>query len=241
VGRPGQLTSVPRANDPVTWMERVIGYRFNDQQLLAAALTHRSASRTNNERLEFLGDAILGQVIAESLFRQFGDADEGQLTRLRARLVNKESLAEVARSLGVGDWISLGEGELKSGGFRRDSILANALEALIGAIYLDGGMQACQECVRGVFDDALASANIMDAYKDAKTSLQELLQARHLSLPVYRTVAEAGDAHQRLFTVECILPGLPGPIIGQGSSRRRAEQDAAARAMASLQAAGLVT
>lgn len=214
---------------------QTLGYRFRDRALLIEALTHRSAGSRNNERLEFLGDALLGFVIAEALYGRFPQADEGQLTRLRAGLVNKETLARIARELSLGEWLRLGEGELKSGGFRRDSILANALEALIGAIFLDGGMEACRDRVQAIFSTALAAVSPDAAEKDPKTRLQEFLQARHLPLPVYRTVSMEGEPHECTFTVECNSPGLASPALGSGHSRRRAEQEAAARALTALQ------
>jgi ribonuclease-3 len=217
----------------VTDTSRLIGalnYQFKDPTILEQALTHRSAGGFNNERLEFLGDAILGFVVADELYRRFPEADEGQLTRLRASLVNKRTLAEIGRALRLGDELKLGEGELKSGGWRRESILANALEAILGAIYLDGGMDDCKRVILTTlaahFDSASPEANL----KDAKTRLQEYLQGRGEPLPEYETVDISGAAHQQTFTVQCSVRGMSEPIIAQGNSRRIAEQ-AAAQAM----------
>ena len=208
---------------------RALGYAFADDNLLTRALTHRSVGARHNERLEFLGDALLGMVIAEYLFATFPDADEGQLTRTRATLVNRESLAEVARGLDLGDLIHLGEGELKSGGWRRDSILANAVEALLGAIYLDGGMDACRRTVLRLLEARLADSNPDSTSKDPKTALQEFLQSRRRSLPEYTTMDISGPSHQQLFTVSCQVDSLPEAVTATCPTRRKAEQ-AAARA-----------
>ena len=208
-------------------MPDFLAYEFSDPALLQLALTHRSAAKANNERLEFLGDAILGQVIAERLYRQFEDADEGQLTRTRALLVRKESLARIARELSLGEHIVLGEGELKSGGWRRDSILANTLEAVIGAIYLDGGHAACTEEIFRWFAAALASVDPQRSVKDPKTRLQEHLQSRGLALPQYNAVSTTGPAHDQRFTIECHVESESSPAIATGRSRRTGEQLAA--------------
>jgi len=205
-----------------------LDYDFTDPALLQRALTHRSASNENNERLEFLGDAVLGQVIADYLYRHFPDADEGQLTRTRAQLVNKETLASVARDLDLGGHILLGEGELKSGGWRRDSILANTLEALIGAIYRDGGLAPCARQISIWFQNALKEADPAHAHKDAKTRLQEYLQARGQALPVYTAVEVAGPAHDQQFTIECRVESVGDPVLAEGKNRRSGEQRAAA-------------
>jgi ribonuclease-3 len=201
-------------------------YQFCNAALKDLALTHRSARKTNNERLEFLGDAILGHVIAEYLYREFPDADEGQLTRTRASLVNKETLAKVARDMELGEQIVLGEGELKSGGWRRDSILANTLEAVIGAVYLDAGLDVCATSIHRWFGDYLRAANPQDAHKDAKTRLQEHLQAQGLNLPKYTTTNVAGPPHEQVFTVECHVETQPA-VRAEGKSRRIGEQRAA--------------
>ena len=208
-------------------------YHFNDESLRIQALTHRSAGSNHNERLEFLGDALLGSVVAEYLFENFPHADEGQLTRTRASLVNRESLADVARTLDLGNVLVLGEGEQKSGGWRRDSILGNALEALVGAVYLDGGMDACRRVVEVWFADKLAEIDPVRAAKDPKTALQELLQRQRYELPRYETTGVSGPSHDQTFTVSCYTDALTEPVIAIGRSRRKAEQ-AAARAALNL-------
>ncbi len=207
---------------------RRIDYQFADASLLDDALTHRSASRTNNERLEFLGDSLLGLIVADSLFRNYPAADEGQLTRERARLVRRETLASISRELQLGPLLRLGEGELKSGGWRRESILANALEALVAAIYLDGGMAACERSVVAIYHVRLSDASPQAGIKDPKTRLQEHLQASRLPLPEYATVDVSGQPHEYEFTIRCSVTGLDcEPATATGSSRRRAEQAAA--------------
>ncbi len=208
-------------------MLSLIDYQFNQPDLLEQALTHRSTGANNNERLEYLGDALLGFIVAEHLYRRFPDADEGQLTRARAALVNQTSLAKIARALEIAPSIRLGEGEKKSGGWRRDSILSNTLEALIGAIYLDGGIDACASAVTSWFKTALAETRPDTAQKDPKTELQEYLQARRLPLPDYETVETTGAPHKQEFTVRCTISVLSDPVFASGSSRRRAEQSVA--------------
>ena len=205
---------------------------FVDKGLQQQALTHRSAGRPNNERLEFLGDALLSVVVAEMLFESFPKADEGDLTRMRASLVNGTALAGVARELALGDVIRLGQGELKSGGFRRDSILADALEALLAAVYLDAGFAACRETIRRLFAPLVESLSASG--KDSKTSLQELLQGHALPLPQYELVATVGEDHAKLFDIECVLATPPLRVPGRASSRRAAEQLAAEAAMLQL-------
>jgi len=217
--------------DDAERLMQTLGYRFSDRALLKQALTHRSAGQQHNERLEFLGDALLGFIIAEELYRRFPNADEGQLTRLRASLVRKESLAALAHNVAIGSHLQLGEGELKSGGYRRESILANALEALIGAIYVDGGFDACRQQVIKLFESTLLPLSPDDVVKDPKTDLQEWLQARHLALPTYRMLDVSGEPHNQRFTVECELSDLAVSVRGQGRSRRQAEQQAAAQAL----------
>ncbi len=209
-------------------------YQFKDKALLELALTHRSAGRNNNERLEFLGDALLDLVIAEYLFRNFAEADEGQLTRTRALLVNRQHLATVARRLQIPEKIQLGEGERKSGGWRRDSILANVLEAIIGAVYLDGGIDSCRICVERWFDQELKATDPTAALKDAKTTLQEYLQARNVALPQYAVADTCGPAHATTFIVICEVPAYSLKVEASGSSRRSAEQEAARKALAQL-------
>jgi ribonuclease-3 len=204
-----------------------LGLRFHDVSWLRRALTHRSASGPNNERLEFLGDAILGFVIAEWLHERFPAADEGVLSRLRASLVNQNVLAELARGFGMGDHLILGAGELKSGGHRRESILSDGMEALIGALYLDQGMDACRTWLRQLFAARVDGLSADTARKDPKTRLQEWLQARNEELPVYTLLSVTGESHQPLFEVECRVASPAETTTGTGSSRKRAEQQAA--------------
>ena len=213
-----------------------LGYRFNDIELLALALTHRSVSRHRNyERLEFLGDAQLGQIISIALFERFPDAAEGQLTRMRASLVRGQTLALVARELGLGDYLVLGGGELKSGGFRRDSILADSLEAIIGAILLDGGESPCRDVVLNWFGERLQIITPQSAQKDAKTRLQEWLQARKFELPTYQVTQVEGLAPKQTFEVTCELEQMQQTFKAQGASRRKAEQQVAATVLSWLE------
>lgn len=215
---------------------RRLGYSFRDPALLELALSHRSVSRRrNNERLEFLGDAQLSQIISSEIFHRFPEAAEGQLTRIRASLVRGQTLAEVARELGVGDHLILGGGELKSGGNRRDSILADALEALIGAMVIDGGEDSCRQVVLSWFAERLEAVSPQSARKDAKTQLQEWLQARKHELPVYEVLSVTGQAPKQSFEVKCALPDLQRDFIATGPSRRRAEQQAAEQALTWLE------
>lgn len=209
-------------------LARVLDYEFRDIRYLQQALTHRSAGHNNNERLEFLGDAVLGCVVADELFRKFPKASEGDLSRLRATLVKRESLASIARKLDMGDYLQLGPGERKSGGFRRDSILSDALEAVLGAVYLDGGFEACQVRIRKLFREKLDNLPGQSIRKDPKTRLQEYLQSSRHPLPAYEVVDIRGEAHEQFFRVECRveIDGVD-PVFGEGSSRRRAEQVAA--------------
>lgn len=211
-------------------LQQVIGYRFAQSGLLAQALTHRSYGAAHNERLEFLGDSILNCVIAAEMCRRFADAREGELSRSRANLVRQETLHRIARSLGLGEHLRLGEGELKSGGDARPSILADALEALFGAIYLDSGFDAAQRIILQLYADALQDVDAKAGGKDPKTMLQELLQARHIALPKYVVVSTSGAAHDQRFEVECLIPELSVRTTGSGNSRRVAEQQAAQRA-----------
>ncbi|HNW78053.1 MAG TPA: ribonuclease III [Candidatus Competibacteraceae bacterium] len=203
----------------------VLGYRFQRLELLEEALTHRSFAARNNERLEFLGDALLNLAVAEYLFQQYPKASEGELSRLRASLVRAETLAELARSLKLGDWLRLGPGELKSGGSRRESILSDTVEAIVGATYLDGGFEACRALVLNLYGDSLARLNSASELKDPKTRLQEYLQARQLGLPVYNVLEIRGEPHAQSFMVECVIGNCRATAVG--GSRRKAEQEAA--------------
>lgn len=215
-------------------LERKLGHTFNDQSLLELALTHRSFKGKNNERLEYLGDAILGYVIAEQLFLRFPNAKEGQLSRFRARLVKGVTLAEIAKAFDVGDYLRLGPGELKSGGFRRESILADALESIIGATFLDAGHDAAKAMVLSWYEERLASQSLKDTEKDPKTQLQEFLQARKLPLPKYEVLRTEGEAHAQTFFIRCSIEPADVLIESSGPSRRHAEQDAARNALEQL-------
>lgn len=206
-------------------------YQFDDFNLLQEALTHRSKHSKNNERLEYLGDSILGFVVAKRLFELFPTATEGELSRCRSKLVKGDTLAKLAKALKLGDYLLLGQGELKSGGFRRNSTLADAFEAIVGAIYLDGGMEKTDRFVNQQFAELLDSINLDETLKDPKTQLQELLQARKRSLPQYDVVLTSGSDHEQVFKVQCSVEGLSHPTIGEGTSRRKAEQAAARLAL----------
>jgi ribonuclease-3 len=212
-----------------------IDYRFNDPDLLSEALTHRSAGSFNNERLEFLGDSILGTIIAARLFERHPEASEGDMSRMRARLVRGSTLAEVAAGMDLGRRIQMGEGERKSGGFRRSSILADAFEALLGAIFLDGGYDACRAVILARFDPLIDALPDIDQLKDAKTRLQEWLQGRGRPLPEYRLLEESGEDHRKSFRVACRLADADLATEETGGSRRKAEQAAAARMLARLE------
>ena len=220
---------------PASWVQERLDYRPRDAELFRAALTHRSAARANNERLEFLGDAVLNLVIARQLYADFPQAAEGDLSRLRARLVSREPLAEVAAALGLGAMLQLGSGELKSGGFRRQSILADALEALCGAIFLDAGLGAVEAIITQLFGARIAALPAPEALKDAKTRLQEYLQSRSFTLPRYTVLGIEGEDHAQTFRVSCEVPALRLRAEGGGSSRRRAEQQAAERMLAQIE------
>lgn len=208
-------------------LAKVLKHPFQDIKLLCAAITHRSSSGTNNERLEFLGDSILNFVIATELYQRFPKAREGDLTRLRAILVRGETVAEVARDLGIGQYLSLGIGEQKSGGHQRESILADALEAIIGAIYLDSDIKTCYHHILAWYESRLDTLVPNALQKDAKTRLQEYLQARHLPLPEYQVMEILGDPHNPVFQVSCKVTLLEAPVVGKAPSRRKAEQNAA--------------
>ena len=214
---------------------RIAGHVFRDPALLAQALTHRSAGAPHNERLEFLGDALVGLVVAEALYLRWPKADEGAMTRARAELVRESSLARIARDLDLGGRITLGPGEMKSGGHRRDSILSDALEAVVGAIYLDAGFEACRSVVMPWFEAQFAALPAGGIGKDPKTRLQEWLQGRQRPLPAYELVSESGEEHARTFRVRCLLSDPALEAEGNGSSRRAAEQDAAAAILTQLE------
>lgn len=209
-----------------------IPYRFNDPTLLTQALSHRSVGPHNNERLEFLGDSVLGFVVAGRLYRLRPDVNEGDLSRLRTRVVRGTTLAELANRLKLGDYIKLGEGEMKSGGHKRNSILADALEAVFGAIFLDGGFEECARVVRHVCDPVIDALPDASELKDPKTRLQEWLQGQGRDLPEYVLVSEAGPAHKKHFIVQCITETIM--VNGEGSSRQKAEQAAAAAALVEI-------
>lgn len=216
------------------WLASRLAWQSRDPELLATALTHRSAGGGHNERLEFLGDAVLSCVIAERLYREFPAASEGELSRFRSSLVSGESLADIAEGLALGDRLRLGPGELRSGGFRRRSTLADAFEAVLGAIYLDGGLEAARAVLEPLFAARIAALHGAPVGKDAKTSLQEYLQERALPLPHYTVESITGEPHEQTFTVRCAIDGEARVAEGIGSSRRRAEQMAAERLLARL-------
>ena len=212
-------------------LTKQLGYEFTDKSLLRLALTHRSASANHNERLEFLGDSVLGFVVAEMLYTQRRKSTEGDLSRLRASMVSKPALAAHARAIGLGEYLNLGSGESKSGGRERDSILADAVEAVIAAVYLDGGLSAATAFIRRLVAIDENSGHKPSAEKDSKTALQELLQARKTALPVYDIVSIEGAAHEQVFRVECRIEGVAETFDGVGESKKEAEQAAAERAL----------
>jgi ribonuclease III len=220
---------------PLAWVRAELGHEPRDPALFRAALTHRSAAGPNNERLEFLGDAVLNLIVAHHLYAAFPEASEGDLSRLRARVVSGEPLAEVAASLKLGEVLQLGSGELKTGGFRRQSILADAFEAVCGALYLDGGLAAAERVVERLFEPRIAALPAAHELKDAKTRLQEYLQSRGLMLPRYKVDRVEGQAHAQTFQVLCDVPALRLSAHGRGSSRRRAEQQAAERILSDIE------
>ena len=208
-------------------LAKKLGLVFSDPQLFKTALTHRSVGAKNNERLEYLGDSVLGFVIAQQLYQRFPTAGEGALSRLRASLVNQGSLAELARQLNLGDYLLLGSGELKSGGFRRDSILSDALEAIMGALLLDQGVECCQQWILALFEEKLSALKVDNWAKDPKTRLQELMQAQRQDLPVYELLTTSGADHVQTFEVRCTVATTQQSTEGAGISRKRAEQAAA--------------
>jgi ribonuclease-3 len=215
-------------------LQKRLAYEFNDIAHLTRALTHRSKDPDNNERLEFLGDSILGFLVAEWLYKRFPEAAEGKLSRMRSMIVRKETLAVAARNLQIQDALIMGEGELKSGGFNRDSILADAVEALIGAVYLDSGINESRQVVMAQFEKALNELTPNSVYKDPKSRLQEYLQQHSLPVPVYQIVGTEGQPHRQTFQVSCTIEGYDKPFVATGSSRRNAEQSAAEQAYARL-------
>ncbi|EAT10736.1 ribonuclease III [Bermanella marisrubri] len=221
-------------NNPLIKLSQRIGYTFNDISFFELALTHRSKGGKNNERLEFLGDSIVNFVVAEALFEKFPQAKEGKLSRLRAGLVRGTTLAELARDFDLGEFLLLGSGELKSGGFNRESILADAVEAIIGAIYLDSGLDTVRERILTWYGKRLDDLQLDDVVKDAKTRLQEHLQKNQSRLPKYEVMEITGQAHDQNFKVSCWVETLPEVTIGLGSSRRLAEQSAAQKALNAL-------
>lgn len=219
-------------------LQQALGHEFTDPELLVMALTHRSAGSKNNERLEFLGDSIINHIVADALYQRFPRAREGDLSRMRASLVKGDTLAELARELQLGEYLLLGPGERKSGGYRRSSILADTLEALAGAIVLDAGYERCRDCVLRWFGTRLDQLAAGAVDKDAKTRLQEYLQGRGNPLPEYELVAVEGDDHDQQFSVACRLSRPQLVVQGSGSSRRKAEQAAARDALQRLAADG---
>lgn len=223
-------------NNPLLKLSQRLGYTFRDEELAHLALTHRSKGVKNNERLEFLGDSILSLVISEDLYRRFPEAREGKLSRLRARIVKGATLADLAKEFSLGDFLLLGTGELKSGGHKRDSILADAVEALIGAIYLDAGLEVARERVLDWFASRLDKLSLEDPIKDPKTQLQEIQQAAGSRLPKYDVLAVDGPTNEQIFTVTCVIPEIDAAVTATGTSRRNAEQTAAAMVLEQLNA-----
>ncbi len=211
-----------------------IDYKFNDEALLSLALSHRSFGKNNNERLEFLGDSLLNFVVASELFTQFPTAKEGQLSRLRANMVREDTLAEIGMSFSLSNYIMLGVGEVKSGGAFRASIVADAVEAIIGAIYLDSSLDACYKCVKAWYEDRISVLSLSDVIKDPKSRLQELLQAHQMPLPEYNIVETKGQEHEQIFVVECKTALLDHAVHAEGASRRKAEQEAAEKMLEEL-------
>jgi ribonuclease-3 len=221
-------------SNPADKLAARLGYAPRDRDLLTLALTHRSADGPNNERLEFLGDSVLNLLLSERLYREFPTASEGDLSRLRARLVSEEPLAEVAAQMQLGELLFLGSGELKTGGFRRQSILADAFEALCGALYIDGGLEAVRASLAPMFEPRIAALPEPATLKDAKTRLQEHLQANGRPLPIYAVKRTSGEPHAQIFVVSCAVPHQSIETEGEGPSRRRAEQIAAQAALKAL-------
>lgn len=208
-------------------LTKKLNYEFKQPAILMTALTHRSRGGDHNERLEFLGDAVVNFIIAEILYQLYPNATEGELSRWRATLVNRDTLGELAKHLDLGQHVLLGPGELRSGGSTRHSILSCTMEAVIGAVYLDGGFEAVRECIKTWYEPLLSTLSSASSHKDPKTLLQEYLQSKRMQLPAYHVESIEGEAHQQLFTVSCKVGGIETKTIGKGTSRRRAEQDAA--------------
>lgn len=218
-------------NQSLTKLCKTLGYSFKNIDLLTQALTHRSAKGVHNERLEFLGDSILSFVIAQQLFKQFPKQSEGDLTRMRSSLVKGVTLAEFGRNFSLGDYLILGPGELKSGGFRRDSILEDAVEAIVGAVFLDSDIDTVKKLILTWYEKRLAKIKPGNEQKDPKSLLQEFLQGRKIPLPQYDVIKITGQSHQQEFTVKCIAEGVDEEVITKGTSRRKAEQAAASRVL----------
>ncbi|CAL4320802.1 Ribonuclease 3 [Buchnera aphidicola (Chaitophorus sp. 3695)] len=215
-------------------VQKIIGYVYTKKELLTQALTHRSSGINHNERLEFLGDSILSFVIATALYKFFPDVNEGDMSRMRATLVRGHTLAKIAHEFELGEYLKLGQGELKSGGFRRESILANTVEAIIGSVFLDSNIKTIEKLILKWYKKRLEKISPGDAQKDSKTRLQEYLQSKHLPLPTYTVVQVYGEAHNQLFTVKCKILNISENLIGIGSSRRKAEQNSAQYALIKL-------
>lgn len=215
-------------------LQKKLGYQFETLDYLTQALTHRSAASKNNERLEFLGDSILNFTIGKALYDKFPKADEGELSRMRAALVREQTLAVIARQFELGEYLKLGAGELKSGGFRRESILSDCVEAIIAAIYLDKGMEPAMERIYAWYETFLAEITPGEAQKDPKTRLQEFLQGRKLPLPEYEVSDIKGEAHNQTFKVTCKVQGIEEIFTGQGTSRRKAEQNVAEKVLTQI-------
>lgn len=218
-------------NNPLLKLSQRLGYQFKDDSLVNLALSHRSVGKNNNERLEFLGDSILNFVVADDLYQKFPKADEGQLSRLRAKVVRGETLTKVSKHFELGEFLHLGTGELKSGGHRRDSILADVVEALIGAIYLESGLEVARERILCWFKPFIEALNLQDSLKDPKTRLQEYLQGKQKALPKYEVLSVTGKSHEQHFKVSCNISELSEGTLGEGCSRRLAEQSAAQKAL----------
>ena len=215
-------------------LSKRLGHTFKDSSLLEVAITHRSANRNHYERMEFLGDAILNMVVSDTLYKKFPEATEGQLSRLRASLVKGDNLSKHAKQLELGEYLRLGSGELKSGGFRRKSILADVFESIIGAIYLDAGFDVARQFILNIFQQQIAAVDLSQNLKDPKTQLQEFLQAQGHELPTYEIQSTSGKAHNQTFQVSCEVEVLPALVIGTGTSRRKAEQAAAKQVLEML-------